>query len=105
VAVDADRDPPAVPPTPASYVALVQQSERLERLLAEMPDQRPIMTARTAGTIAGLEDRIAFIDEQLSYGAARGLDPPQQQALWGTRVDLMNALVHVRYAQAQQTGF
>jgi hypothetical protein len=106
VAADANHDPLAAPVTPASYVSLVEESARLERLLAEMPEQRPVMTARTAGTIAGLEDRIAFIDEQLSYVAAGGgLAPPEQRALWGERVDLMSALVHVRYAQAQQTGF
>jgi hypothetical protein len=106
VAADASHDPLAAPVTPASYVSLVEESARLERLLAAMPEQRPVMTARTAGTIAGLEDRIAFIDEQLSFGAARGgLAPPQRQTLWGERVDLMNALVHVRYPQAQQTGF
>jgi hypothetical protein len=103
VAADAHHEPVAAP---ASYVALAEESARLERLLAQMPEQRPVMTGRTAGTIAGLEDRIAFIDEQLSFGAARGgLAPPQRQTLWGERVDLMNALVHVRYAQAQQTGF
>jgi hypothetical protein len=106
VAADAKQDPLAAPARPAAYVSLVEESAQLERLLAEMPDQRPVMTARTAGTIAGLEDRIALIDEQLTYFAARGgLEPPQRQALWGERVELMNALVHVRFAQAQPTGF
>jgi hypothetical protein len=86
---------------PASYPALVEESERLDRVLRRLPRQRPMMSAETATTIAGLEDRIALIDEQITYSNARGVPQPQRVALWGERVDLMNALVHVRYAQAQ----
>jgi hypothetical protein len=86
---------------PASYPALVQESARLDRALRRVPYQRPVMSAETATTIAGLEDRIALIDEQITYSNARSVPQPQRVALWGERVDLMNALVHVRYAQAQ----
>jgi hypothetical protein len=86
---------------PVSYPALVQESARLDRALRRLPYQRPMMSAETATTIAGLEDRIALIDEQITYSNARGVPQPQRVALWGERVDLMNALVHVRYAQAQ----
>jgi flavin reductase (DIM6/NTAB) family NADH-FMN oxidoreductase RutF len=91
--------------TPASYVALVEQSGRLDQLLAELPAQRPLMTGATASTIAGLEDRIAFLDEQLAFSAAGKLPAPQRAALWSDRVELMNALVSVRYAEAQMNGF
>ncbi|HUO66146.1 MAG TPA: hypothetical protein VMV37_01335 [Gammaproteobacteria bacterium] len=90
---------------PASYPALVQESERLDRALRRLPRARPMMSAETAATIAGLEDRIALIDEQITYGNARGVPQPQRVALWGERVDLMNALVHVRYAQAQPLDY
>ena len=86
---------------PASYPALVQESARLDRALRRLPRQRPMMSAETATTIAGLEDRIALIDEQITYSNASGVPQPQRVALWGERVELMNALVHVRYAQAQ----
>jgi len=86
---------------PASYPALVEESARLDRALRRLPYQRPVMSAETAMTIAGLEDRIALVDEQITYSNARGVPQPQRVALWGERVDLMNALVHVRYAQAQ----
>jgi hypothetical protein len=86
---------------PASYPELLQESARLDRALRSVPYQRPMMSAETATTIAGLEDRIALIDEQITYSNARGVPQPQRVALWGERVDLMNALVHVRYAQAQ----
>ena len=58
-------------------------------------------SASTAGTVVGLEDRIALVDAQLSYAAARDLAPPYREALWGERVELMNALVYVRFAQTQ----
>jgi len=90
---------------PASYTALVAESARLERLLGEISYQRPLMSGATASTIAGLEDRIGVIDEQLTYSTARGLPQPERAALWGERVELMNALVHVRFAQAQPAGF
>jgi len=99
------RAAPYVAPRPASYTVLVEESARLEKLLAQMPAPRPLMAASTATTIVGLEDRIAFLDQQLSYGAARGLQLRQRQALWSERVELMNALVHVRFAQAQGNGF
>ena len=90
---------------PASYSELVQESARLDRALRRVPRQRPMMSAETATTIAGLEDRIAVIDEQITYSNARGVSQPQRVALWGERVDLMNALVHVRYAQAQPLDY
>ncbi len=84
----------------AQYQALVAESARLERVLAELPAARPLMVGSTASTIAGLEDRIAVVDAQLSYAAAQNVGSPYRQALWGERVELMNALVYVRYAQA-----
>lgn len=84
-----------------SYAPLVAESARLERLLAELPAPRPLVAGAMAGTVVGLEDRIAVIDAQLSYAAARDLAPPYREALWGERVELMNALVYVRFAQAQ----
>lgn len=87
-------------PEQVSYAPLVAESARLERLLSELPS-RPLMIGSTAGTIVGLEDRIAFVDAQLSYAAAEDLEPTYREALWGERVELMNALVYVRFAQMQ----
>jgi hypothetical protein len=84
-----------------SYTPLVAESARLERLLADLPAPRPLMMGSTASTIVGLEDRIAFVDAQLSYAAARDLAAPYREALWSERVELMNALVHVRFAQSE----
>jgi hypothetical protein len=93
--------PSRVPAEGTSYAPLVAESARLERLLAGLPAPRPLMAGSAAGTVVGLEDRIALIDAQLSYAAARDLAPPYREALWGERVELMNALVYVRFAQTQ----
>lgn len=90
--------------TPASYGSLVEQSAQLDELLAALPAQRPLMTGATASTIAGLEDRIALVDEQIAFSAAGKVPVPQRVALWSDRVELMNALVSVRYAEAQLHG-
>lgn len=105
--VGADPEPQLVRPIipiQASYASLVEESVRLERMLSQLP-QRSVIRAGTASTIAGLEDRITLIDAQLMLGSARGLPSAEKQALWRERVDLMNALVHVRYAQAENGGF
>src|SRR5690606_21668348 len=89
------------PERPPEYLALVAETARLEQVLATLPSQRPRMNVAIASTIVGIEDRIAFIDEQLTFGNARGVQWPQREALWSERVDLMSALVQVRLAQSR----
>jgi len=89
----------------ADFAELIDESLRLERILSSMPQSHRLMQAGTAITIVGLEDRIAEVDAHLSMGAAAGLDAGYREVLWQDRVDLMNALVHVRYAHAQRSTF
>jgi hypothetical protein len=91
--------PATIARSPSTYAPLVAESARLERLLAEMPPRSHVVRLGTVSTIVGLEDQIALLDEQLSYGDAIGLEDPQRTALWSERVDLMNALILVRAAQ------
>jgi hypothetical protein len=79
--------------------ALVAESERLERELIALPRIDGVVRAGTASTIAGLEDHIAFIDAELSASEALDADPIYRQALWQERIEVMNALVDVQYAQ------
>jgi hypothetical protein len=91
-------------PAPISfedYAALVAQSAELERMLVTLPAPRAVMRASTAGTIARLEDRIAQIDQELMLATAAGVDSGQQTPLWQDRVEVMNALLQVRYANSQ----
>lgn len=93
------------PPSGEDYGLLVAESEQLERALEALPAQRRVMRADTAGTIAGLEGRIAAIDAQLLVAAATGLRPEQRAPLWRERVEIMNALVQVRYVQSSAFVF
>jgi hypothetical protein len=93
------------PLTTPAYASLVAESARLERALNDITYRPRLVNVGTATTISDLQDRIAVIDERLMYAAAYALQPRQTEALWRQRVDLMNALVKVRYAQAQRFGF
>ena len=89
----------------AAYTSLTSESARLERMLNEIPYRPRLVNAGTATMISGLEDRIGQVDQVLMYSSANGLQPEQTVALWQERVDLMNALLQVRYAEAQRFGF
>jgi len=89
----------------ARLQTLMQRSAQLEQTLRAIPAGPQVVSAGTAGTIAALEDRVALIDYQLSLESESRLTPAQQQLLWRERVDLMNSLVQVRYAQAQRVSF
>jgi hypothetical protein len=46
-----------------------------------------------------IEDRIQWLDFQLSDAPDSGLSEEQTQRLWRERVELMDSLVKVRYAE------
>ena len=87
----------------STYDSLVAESEDLERQLNQIGYQPKLISAGTMSTIVSLEDEIALVDAQLMY--ARTLQPMQTEALWETRVGLMDALVNVRYTHSQLSGF
>ena len=87
----------------STYASLVAESEGLERQLSQIGYQPRLISAGTTSTIVSLEDEIALVDAQLMY--ARTLQPMQTEALWETRVGLMDALVNVRYTHSQLSGF
>ena len=89
-------------PAPASSVngaampELVERSRRLESALRAMPAAPRVTRTGTALAVAELQDGIFEIDSRLS---ARDIGPEHEQALWRQRVDLMDALMQVRYAE------
>jgi hypothetical protein len=92
VAADRNKD---------SVAALMQESKRLEALLAALPEESRVARAATVMTAAGLEDRIEWIDLAIGAGAASNTDASAVAPLWQQRVDLLSSLVAVRYAQAR----
>lgn len=84
--------------------ALMVESQLLERDLRAIPEQPRLIRAGTAATMAQLEDRIALIDFWLNHPGAN-LSNDQKMFYWQERVRLMNALLQLRYAQAQKAAF
>jgi hypothetical protein len=61
--------------------------------------------ADDAAAIAALEDRIAHVDWQLTRSSVRDTAPLAAPSLWRERVDLMDQLVRVRYAEAGVSAY
>lgn len=100
--VDRPEEPvQAASPIDEIYLEYAEAAAGLEALLAQLPEPRRVMRADTASTIVGLEDRIAVIDAELVRAEAEQDPPEYRVALMRDRVEAMNALVHVRYAQSR----
>lgn len=88
-------------PAPAAVVAAGAraESERLERILAQLPERRS-MRGSTAFTVAELEDRLALVDDRLSRVTLEPNAPERSERLWRERVEVLYSLVQVRYSDA-----
>lgn len=84
---------------------LISRSQQLEKQLRALPRGPQVVSGGTAGTISELQDRILMVDYQMSMGQLDGEDPDLARRLWQERIELMNSLLAVRYAQAQQVSF
>ncbi len=62
------------------------------------------MSADTASTVAALEDRIALVDYEINSASTRKIGNPDLALLWKQRVDLLQSLAAVRYAQVADRG-
>jgi hypothetical protein len=82
--------------------SLVSRSQRLEAVLNTLPPRPTVERAATSAAIDELQTRIQLLDQQLS--AAANDDGHRTQRLWSARVQLMNSLVYVRYAEAARNG-
>jgi hypothetical protein len=78
---------------------LVAQSRQLDDLLQQLPARPRIERVSTAAMIDTIEERIQWLDFQLSDAPGSGLNEQQTQRLWRERVELMDSLVKVRYAE------
>jgi len=88
-----------------SYASLVAESARLDRALGSITYRPTVMRGITVSAITTFEDQIAVVDDRLMYADRLNLSALQRRALYQHRVDLMNALVYVRYGQAQRSGY
>ena len=92
----------SLPATPAMVAGARAENDRLERLLARLPERRA-MRGRTAFTVAELEDRIVLIDDRLSRVSLEPHAPERAERLWQERAEVLHSLVQVRYADAVGT--
>ena len=102
-----ERESPLAPAAPSEplVAALIAQSQELEQLLHALPQRPVIERVSTAATLDTIEQRIQWLDFQLSYAPEGSFDDAQAQRLWRERVDLMDSLVKVRYAEAKRMSF
>jgi hypothetical protein len=93
---------------PADVNQLMAQSRYLERAVFKLDGHADDMavSANTASTIAALEDRIALVDYEINTASGSGIgnDDPHVAQLWKQRVDLLQSLAAVRYAQVADAG-
>jgi hypothetical protein len=87
-----------------AVAALVSQSQDLELQLASLPPRPSVERASTSITIDTLQDRIQWVDDQLTLTDPAGISEQDTVRLWRDRVQLMNSLVTVRYAEAQRAA-
>jgi hypothetical protein len=88
----------------APLATLVARSQQLEASLHALPQRPAIEVAANSAAIDALQARIQWLDTQLvasTAGVAPAELPPERtRELWQTRVQLLNSLVGVRYAEA-----
>ncbi|HWW20193.1 MAG TPA: hypothetical protein VNZ06_05260 [Steroidobacteraceae bacterium] len=80
-----------------SIAPLVVRSQELEALLRQMPQRPTVERAATSATIDEIQSTIQMLDLQLSNSSR--LDHEEAKRLWNTRVQLLDSLVYVRYAE------
>jgi hypothetical protein len=105
----ADRSQPAAtiaipapqPPVPHAPTIehLVAQSRELDEMLEHLPMRPAVERVAMAATIDSIEQRVQWLDQQLSWAPDAGLSDAQTYQLWRERVDLMDSLVTVRYVE------
>jgi hypothetical protein len=99
---------PVTTTQPTDVNQLMAQSRYLERAVLKLDGHADhmVVDAGTASTIAALEDRIALVDYEINSASGSGVgnDDPHVAKLWKQRVDLLQSLAAVRYAQVADAG-
>lgn len=119
--VTSPESPAAVPASSPGVRDLRRRSRQMERLLSGLPPRTDVVRADVAGVITELQDRIAAVDYELNRQARGAWSPAatarwasersvatrstgrqsvqQPRDLWAERVELMDRLVRVRFAE------
>jgi hypothetical protein len=81
-----------------------ERSRALESWLASLPREPAVVRVGTRAAVTGLEDRIADVDEMLTFGRLDGAHPERLAALQQERARLVGSLAEVRYAEFIAAG-
>jgi len=84
---------------PPIFAAADARADAAERWLASLPNEPPVVRVGTRAAVAGLEDRLAQMDDLLSAARVEGTQPARLAALEQQRARLVNSLVQVRFAE------
>ncbi len=82
---------------------LKARSRTLESALATYKNKSQVLSGRTAGTMAYLEDGLAIVDLQLSLLQSPDAEPDKLLRLWEERVRLLTALVELNTTRGTVT--
>ena len=72
-------------------------------MLAELPRQSAVERAGTALPIDTIEAQVQWLDHQILL-SGDDVQPDAAERLWRERVEAMNSLVRLRYADAQRVA-
>jgi hypothetical protein len=81
------------------------RSRVVESWLASLPREPAVVRVGTRAAVAGLEDRIAQVDDLLTFGRLDGTQPDRLAALQQERAKLVGSLAQVRYAEFVAAGW
>jgi hypothetical protein len=76
-----------------------ERAKAIETWLASLPREPAVVRVGTRSAVAGLEDRIAQVDDLLTFDGSEGTHPDRIVALRRERARLVGSLAQVRYAE------
>jgi hypothetical protein len=89
----------SVGPTPGESLIAAKRSRAIESWLATLPQEPTVVRVGTRASVAGLEDRIAQVDDLMTSMRIDGTRSDRVAALQQERLRLVGSLAQVRYAE------
>lgn len=86
-------------PTPSESLVAAKRSRAIESWLATLPQEPTVVRVGTCASVAGLEDRIAQVDDLMTSMRIDGTRSDRVAALQQERLRLVGSLAQVRYAE------
>jgi hypothetical protein len=80
------------------------RSRAIESWLASLPREPAVVRVGTRAAVAGLEDRIAQVDDLMTSVGIDGVRPDRLAALQQARLRLVGSLAQVRYAEVVESA-